>query len=417
VSLALHLGLMLATLRYCATSRLRDLAVPLVVGGAGTLLAQDVVFAFPGVFLVLGIEAYQRQRSHSKWILLGAALVILSLGAQYALIWSRIPNDESTYWGNKYNVFHIDGNAPSYLRWSLDRWLETTQFSGDRRRFWSLVSVSNAGIGNLRTVDGLAWSLACFAGLGLLIQRRQLRPALLLVMPCFVLWAFNGLGLWPMGVFRTNLFLLGYTAALAAMAFDWSWPRRAHALSLLPAAVLVIIPLLLFERDWHARKRALGFDGNLLNALQTIVTLRHETPHSGRELILFGGICPQWEYYSRVHPDAQSVHRKLGGHFDTRCARPHDLPGIIQRATSTGMRVWTLVRRAPPAARLIEGPTGQDVEILTETRQGSLRLAAFRQRGAPSASADGAQSDSARLEGEGEGKRRRKRSSGPLRDP
>ena len=61
VSLALHLCLVLTSLRYVTTLRGRDLALPLLIAVVGAFFAQDLVFAYPGVFLVLAGAAWGRR--------------------------------------------------------------------------------------------------------------------------------------------------------------------------------------------------------------------------------------------------------------------------------------------------------------------------------------------------------------------
>lgn len=383
-SLALHAGLLLATLCYVETRRTRDLVPVLIVAACGTLFAQDLVFAFPGVFVVMGWEAYKNRRAHLPWIGACAALINAALVLQYAFIWSRIPESESTYWGNRYNVFHVESDGQSYVRWSLDRFREIAEFPGDRRTLWvpDVVSASVSDV--LRSLDSFVWTFAWLFGLGLLLSRRKVRVLPLLVLPCLVLWAFNALDFWPMGAFRTNLFVLVYATAVAVVPFDGSWGRTAPWFAPVPALFLVVAPLVAFERDWHASKRSQCGDGHLLEALAALEALRDENANEAREELLVSyGACSQWEYYVRIHPDAPRFRKDTERHFTGRCVKKQTVREELFDGTASGARVWLLGGRKLRAAALANKDGQSRLELLSEARVGSLVIASFQKPQAP----------------------------------
>jgi hypothetical protein len=378
-SLALHVGLLLATLRYVESRGTKELVPVLLVAAAGTFFAQDVVFAYPGVFAVVGWEAYKHRRTHLPWIGWCGVLINVALALQYALVWSRIPDSESTYWGNKYNVFHTDRDEHSYLRWSVDRFREIAEFPGDRRSLWEFNLISADGLEGLRSVDAFVWLFAWLLGLGLLFRRRQVRAVLLLVVPCLVLWLFNALDFWPMGAFRTNVFVLLYATATAVVPLDGHWEARARWLTSLPALLLVVVPLLVFERDWHASKRAQCNDGDLPEALTKLDALRRQKT-SGRAdvLLLSYGTCSEWEYYSRIHPDASKFRRPVDRHFAARCVKKRELHDALLEKTGAGARVWIVGNYKLPVTTLAEAAGDTNLELLAKTRAGSLWIVAFQ---------------------------------------
>ena len=85
----------------------------------------------------------------------------------------------------------------------------------------------------------------------------RFRLLVLTMLPIGMHGAFNALGFWPAGVFRTNLFLLVYTAVIAAAAVAIG--SRISAGSLLGARPHGLFGSscrsCLFERTWNARKR------------------------------------------------------------------------------------------------------------------------------------------------------------------
>lgn len=381
ISLALHAGLLLATLRYIETKKTRDLVPVLVVAAAGTLFAQDMVFAYPGVFALVGYEAYKARRVHLTWIGACAVLINAVLALQYALIWSRIPPDDSAYWARRYNIFHVASDKHSYLRWSLDRFREVAEFPGYRRSLWELDVVS-IGVGDaLRSVDSFVWTLAWLVGLVVLLSRRKVRPILLLVLPSLVLWVFNALDFWPMGAFRSNTFLLLYATAVAAVPFDVGWKRTVPWFAPIPALLLVVLPLLVFERDWHASKRAQSGDGYLPEALAKLEELRGENPSPGREAVLVSyNACPEWEYYSQVHPDAPRLRKATERHFAVRCVKRLTVREELLEGTKSGARVWLIGEHKTRPASIANKAGDGNLELVIDTHVGPLVIASFQKR-------------------------------------
>jgi hypothetical protein len=344
VSLTLHVLLLFGTLRYATSLRSRDLAFSLLVAGVGQLFAQDMVFAYPGAFLVLGWEAFRRQKTHLYWVLGCALAIVLGLAAQYYFIWRNIPATESTYWGNKYGVFHLPTSPQSYLAWAWERYRGLAEFPGHRRRFWRSEAFSGAGLEHLRYLDVALWTVAHALGLVVLVTRRKYRVLLLTMLPIGVLWAFNALQFWPLGVFRTNLFSLVYMSVVAAAAFDGLPALRARWVSLVPASVLVVAPLLLFEQDWHARKRAFAYDGHFPDVLRDLQeTIRSDPAGELDTLLLSWRICPQWEYYTEVHPKGPRYRRALESLFVTTCFQDPDLARQWRTELRAHARVWLVL--------------------------------------------------------------------------
>ena len=225
IGLFFHLALIFVTLRYVETVAGRDLGLVLGVAIVGCLFAQDLLFAFPGVFLVIGWEAYQRRRSHLVWVVGGAASLVLLLLTQYFLLWRHMPRDASEYWGKKYDVFYTGKQGGSYLRWSLEQYREMTGFPGIRRNFWQEGGLTFEKRQWLRDLDRVVWLAMHLMGIMVIAWRRRFREGALILLPMIVLWGFNALGFWPMGAFRVNIFTIAYMTAIAAIAFE----RPQHA--------------------------------------------------------------------------------------------------------------------------------------------------------------------------------------------
>jgi 4-amino-4-deoxy-L-arabinose transferase-like glycosyltransferase len=384
VSLALHATLLLLTLRYAADGSIKTLLGVLLAAAVGNLFAQDLVFAYPGVFLVLGIRALARPRRDLPLVVLGGAIVVASLALQYWLIWSRIPEDESNYWGNKYNVFHTGADGQPYLGWLAERLFDTTAYPGYRRVLWKLRYLSGEGVQALRGLDTALWSILTLVGLGFVAFAKKWRLLLLLPLPIGVLWLFNWLEYWPLGAFRTNLFVLLYGAALAPFAVDRAlalW-KRHDFMPLVPTVALVVAPLFAFDHGFHRLKRGQAHEGFMPYTLSKLggVRLREVTPV--KVLLLMGTRgCPQWEYYSRFHPRAQEITGVVKRMFHVRCRADEDLARVVRRASRNGARVWVLLQGDLTAEKLAKGPPGDRLDIVEHFTFGWLRVAGLAKPG------------------------------------
>lgn len=345
-SLCGHLVLLLCVLRYLDTQRAKDLAIALVAAFVANMFAQDLVMAYPGMFLALGWDSLGRNRGRLPWIVAGALGLVLVLFAQYWFIWKHIESDAPSYWGHKYNVFYVDDSGQSRFGWLLSRYGEQAEFPVLRHKSWDASSfISRRGLGQLAAVETVIWCVLHVAGLGVLALRRRFREATLLLMPFATITFMNALGQWPLGPFRTNLFLLVYGTAIASMAFDWPVAAPLRWVAVAPAGVLVLLPLCLFDREWNARKRVLCADSDLAKVVKALVESEPEPPPGQRRktpLFLSGRVCSPYEYYSSVNPrTSQRFHQALKRRFEKRCARTaKDVEAALARSVPAEGHAW-----------------------------------------------------------------------------
>jgi hypothetical protein len=207
----------------------------------------------------------------------------------------------------------------------------------------------------LRSVDGWVWLAVHVAGMARLFLSRQWRAVLLLLAPIVTTSVMNYLGHWPFGVFRTNLFMLGYMAAIAGMALE---APRAGALrwrAVVPAVVLVALPLVLFDRWWNARKRSLAYDSEMPAVLEALTT-SEPPPVRGRvHLLLSRRACEPYEFYATLHPVTSRRYKKaLKRTFAVHCyTTDQALAEGIDRYTPEHEHAWLLTdMRAPDIKQL-----------------------------------------------------------------
>ncbi len=220
VGLALHMGLLLLTLRVLDAGKARDLALLLVTLFASTLLTQDALFTYPAIFGILSWRAYQGRRLRRLGAVLGTGVMTAALLATlYFAFWRHCVGRETTrYWGQKYDVFYVKTPDEPRLVWTAARVLDLAALPGMRSEHWKNRHVSEPVLAELKHLDGSIWRALGLLGLAALYRRRQWRELALLAGPLGVLIVLNRFGFWPLGAFRTNLFALLYVAALAAPA-------------------------------------------------------------------------------------------------------------------------------------------------------------------------------------------------------
>jgi len=383
IGLLLHLALIFLTLRYVETTADRDLGWVLGVASAGCLFAQDLLFAYPGVFLVVGWEAYQKRRSHLVWIGGVAFAIVVLLVGQYFLLWRHLPKDGSEYWGNKYNVFHTGKQGSSYLNWSLERYRDMTGFPGIRRNFWQEGGFTFEQRQKARDADRVIWLAMHLMGLMIMVWHRRFRHLALIVLPLAVLWTFNALNLWPMGAFRTNVFTIAYTTAIAAMALDVPDAGRIRWLAPIPTLLVVVAPLVVFERGWHERKQAFTYDSRFPKLLERLVEIRQSRDKA--PLILDRRSCPPWRFYTKFHPRTSAEFSGLlAESYDAHCLTDDTkIPETLAQHATGRQAAWIVLHVGHGIDRLVKQRQLPDLYRVSRFEVGPHTVMSFRRRRPP----------------------------------
>jgi hypothetical protein len=366
VGIALHAGILLLALRYSQTGQARDLAYFFALLLPASLFAQDVVFAYPGVFLLVAIEAL-RERRYRQLLATGGVAVVtaLLLGACYYFMWRHIPKTDPDYWGRKYDVFYVEapkagqdaqavggevsGHHEAVLTrtdWIAGRYAELTKLPGDRRILWKSRHLKERALDELRSIDGLVWATLNFAGIALIASRKQWRKALLLVLPLATMALFNLLGFWPFGPFRANAFVIVYMAGIASVVFDRN-ALQTHLLDLLPATALVFFPLFTFERGWHRQKEtdSVVAPSDFASVVKELVSLQGGVSYSGpKEMVIADNwSCDPWRYYTKYNPSIKAAFGDLKRRFGLLCRK--DETAVLRSVHAQirkGRRAWII---------------------------------------------------------------------------
>jgi hypothetical protein len=342
IGFLLHLALLLTVLRYLEAQRGRALAGALGIATVGVLFSQDLVFVYPGVFLVLGIEALGKRRDHLRFVVGAAVLIIVALLAQYLLLWRHMPKGGANYWGAKYNVFYTDQHRGGYLGWLWERYREMSAFPGVRRDHWEGWTLVERN--RFRVIDRWTWLVLHLVGLGVMAWKRAWRHALLLALPLFLLCVFNALKVWPAGPFRSNIFTILYFSAIAAMAFEGWMPKGARFYSALPALVIIILPLFVFERVWHERKQYLTYDSRFQQLVTRLATVRRQGDGEKEPLILDRRSCDPYRFYTEFHPSSRKLKPILERRYVTRCLKEDsEIPEALLESATPERPEWIVL--------------------------------------------------------------------------
>ncbi|HEX3595259.1 MAG TPA: glycosyltransferase family 39 protein [Polyangiaceae bacterium] len=367
VSLTLHASLMFLSLKYAASGRTRELVGLLVLSVLAVLFAQDVLFAYPGIFILLAIDTFRARRlRHLAATVVACALTLTVVGGLYHYVWSQLNQPKvERRWGKKYDVFYVSGG--SQTDWVLERYTGLVETPTLRRLTWRPSKrISKKAVTELASSYAAVFLVLNIAGALSLVRRKQWRECVLLMLPLVVMLGFNLYGFWPFGAFRTNLFTVVYVAALASAAVERA-PLRTRALDFAPVALLVFWPLFAFEKKWHATKKAASL---FPDAMRELVRL-HGPPVPGHKDVLVGDgtyTCPMYKYYTMYHPVySKTIGPQLLKTFNLNC-RSDRIPAMINTARSSlrgpGDHVWMLFSRAayfPQIPKPIEGDLHQFV--------------------------------------------------------
>ncbi len=358
---ALHVALVALALTYLAKGGARRLGALLVVALVAPLFAWTIIFAYPGVFTVVGLRALrERRRAHVIATAVGCASTLaVCVGLYLARLATKTA--ASGYWGRKYDVFYVDHGAGllGYIGWSIEKTADLAAFP---------LHLQAPGGGTSAAALHVLSMVLCALGVVALLARKRWELAALVVAPWALTFAFNAARVWPYGLFRTNLYLLSYTLVLVVLGIDFlagvaaarlaPSARRAAAIG----AVVALCLTFPFDLEAFAHKRGgtLTAEASVLTALQRIyeretgqrwgspiddatarargegaaarrrglgpdgergIVLDETIGHDVPLLILDGHACAIMRYYRDYHSASSPVLRDwLPSHFVTKCS-------------------------------------------------------------------------------------------------
>ncbi|MDX2054531.1 MAG: glycosyltransferase family 39 protein [Polyangiaceae bacterium] len=218
-------------------SSLLQLSLIFAFASAAFLLGYNIVFLYPAFFLSMTLTFLRRPSSQSagnhRTVILSTALCTCTA----LILWIRatalaaVANyDESPYWAAKYGVFFEKSSAaePSRVDWYVQKYLSLTSAPSLVSEWsWESLHLPAAVSRELLATFSIVWLLLHFQGIWLLVHRKRWLVLCLLVTPTLTALVFNIVGKWPFGLFRTNVFMLGYFVILAVLGLD-AWVNQRH---------------------------------------------------------------------------------------------------------------------------------------------------------------------------------------------
>jgi hypothetical protein len=285
------------------------------------LLAYNMAFAFPGLLLLCLGTAWrspERRKQVGATLLSGALCAGLGL-LMFQLSLKKVTHEERTenYWGQKYDVFYEKSEELSRVAWTFKKYNDMAAFVSIRREYWAdSGKVSETHARELGALDRLFWTCLSFAGLwALWRQRRDL--LFVLFAPLVVMLLGNLLGKWPLGAFRTNIWVMAYTLPLPFLGMQWvAVTRRIGAGIAALVLTLTVVPGFCFGFDWHGHKRTFTRDFYAREVIQKLYAYRNvqlaKNPNLPRaRLLLEPHTWYSYTYYVQYHPGYSAKYGKF----------------------------------------------------------------------------------------------------------
>ncbi len=223
-------------------------------------------------------------------------------------------------------------SSSSRAAWLARKYADVAALPGLRRKLWH----TPAGLSLLPQADYLLWVALHAAGLVALFLQRRYAHSLLLVMPLFVVVVCNVVGLWPMGAFRSNLFLCAYVIAIASIGVDAvaAAPRRALVLGVL-LSMIYLLPGFALGFDWRGRKQMWTRESSARQVVERLRFLREQQLEQNRSspriaVVSDLATLEPVNFYIRYHHELRPLH----GEFFKEHLRVRGLKGYQARLPS-----------------------------------------------------------------------------------
>jgi hypothetical protein len=314
LELALHLVLLAITASYLSSRRTRAL---ILLGGVGALsvtLSWTVAMLLPWLFfMLLALTLRDRNRRQALIVFGGGMLTAATMAAIfYVRLLGTAGERSAERFGNKYDVFFTGEGWLAKARWLLEKTAEVATFPAQLKLAWAPSPGLQAAIGWLHVA-------AVLAGVVYLVRGRHVFGLVAWVGTWATAFVLSAAGVFPYGVFRTNLFLLVYALLLVLCGLqllaDLVSTRPAARKSALALALAYVAFVFPYRLSSAAEKSYGGYTASVRRALETIK--RHEDaapPRTGKKaLVLFDGLsCGPFAYYTKDHAVARE---ELGPFF------------------------------------------------------------------------------------------------------
>ncbi len=351
-----HVLLAVWATAYCQSDRRRHLVGLVITAAVSPLLAWSVVFAYPGVFAVVGLRAWQARRRTDVVIgAVGGVATLLVLGVIWALRVSGNP-ERANFWGRKYDVFYVGRSGVDKLLWLLGKTADLLGFPARLEPGLPIPGLAGAPASGWLLVLHVVCVGLCLLGVATLIRKKHWQLMAIWLLPWIVALVFNLARKWPYGIFRTNAFFLFYALGFLGFGLAALGPLLKTPLARRIAIVVVVaVCVSVFPFDLGPfrvkNERALALSSSVRTALEKVYEEESKKPvDAPRSLVLLDGhACGIFEYYARSHVDTRV---RFSAVFDQR---------LIVACTGNAAKKWSGVLRQEPRfvskIKVVRGPT------------------------------------------------------------
>jgi hypothetical protein len=157
---------------------------------------------------------------------------------------------------------------------------------------------------------------------------------------------------------------------------------RARITSVLPALVLVLLPIGLFERTWHEKKLAFTYESRFPDVLKELIARR--SPDDDKEILIFDRrSCHSYRYYSQFDAVGSRLYGPpLAERYDVSCVGNDDrqIASIVRENLSFSRSVWLVIHSGKPVDPNIRKGRIRDTRLVSRFDIGGHRVMAFRAR-------------------------------------
>ena len=365
-------------LRHRQTGKLFPLMAALLGLPIALLFAYNAVFLLPGFLLVVGYRTLVTRgvRLAKLWAPLlamtvcAATCVSILLALRSLTLQKTERPSHIAYWSRKYDVFYPPRGHhkihDTQVSWTTTKYLDMAAVPGLQRRLWKLPPGLDGSRGDeLRAGDRLVWIALHLLALVMLIRRKRFEELLVLWAPLVVMTAFNVAAKWPLGAFRTNLFMVPHAILLASLGVAElaSGSRRKWPV-LVAASLFFVVPTLAFGFDGAAQKRIWTAHSDFRSMLSRLRSLREEelrkNPDAPRQTIIAETFSAHsYRYYLGRHPEMRAKHRDFFKE-NFRLVPVWGKPDSLRKRLASALRrskrpVWVMVSKRRDIEPVLDG--------------------------------------------------------------
>lgn len=263
---------------------------------------------YPGLLVLVLLS--QRARKARGELIAMSVMAGLAVAGAVTIYITRLADRKLSagYWARKYGVFFEGDDASGRAGWLAEQTWDLARFPGRLEAAYGSVETSELVFGTL---------LGLLVGFGIftISRKRDWTSAVLWLSPWLVVLAVHLVGIWPYGVFRTNLFFLLYPLGLSLVGFDEAvrllQARSAPASLSWLGPALVGITMLAFLPYSPSRFAIKSHESgaHATSARRVLLDLGARKLPAATPIILDAHACAAWAHYTRRAPDRKDLNR------------------------------------------------------------------------------------------------------------